>query len=341
MKNKSHFLRNIIFIILIAVFIWYIFSHHDEFNKFIDALKQGSWLWLIVAGITQALYFGVYTLMTKSAFKTVHLHRKFFELLPLVFGSLFVNVLAPTGGQSGTILFADDAVRRKESSPKAIIASVIATVVGYMAFSFILVFSLIYLKRVGLLNTYEIVGSIIFIFPTVIPGILIFTSYRYPKLTLRCTNFVYRLTKRFTKLIHRPSKISSDWPTKIANELAEAAHLVRKNKKRLLITWIIALVAHAVNIMALFVIFLAFDYRIHYGALIAGYAFGELARVISPQPEGIGVVEVVMVVIFTSFGVPPIQATAISIVFRGFNFWAPLGLGFILLKKTKSFSGKS
>ena len=341
MKPKSHLLRNLVFGILIIIFVWYIFSHHEEFSKFIEALRQGSWLWLVVAGITQALYYTVYTFMTKSAFKTVHLHRKFIELVPLVFGSLFVNVLAPTGGQSGTILYADDAARRKESSPKAIIASVITTIVGYMAFSSILVFSLVYLKRAGLLNNYEIIGSIIFIFPTIIPGILIFTSYRFPKFTLKVTNWVYRLVKSFTKLIHRPSKISPAWPTNIARELTEAAHLVRGNKKQLIITLFIALIAHAVSIVSLFVIFLAFDYKIHYGALIAGYAFGEVARVISPQPEGIGVVEVVMVVIFTSFGVPPIQATAISIVFRGLNFWAPLGLGFALLKTTKSFSGKS
>ncbi len=339
MKPKSHLIRNIVFAILVVVFIWYIFSHHDEFNKFVEAIRQGSWLWLVVAGLTQAIYFSVYAIMTKSAFKTVHLQRNFIEMLPLVFGSLFVNVLAPTGGQSGTILFADDAVRRKESSPKAIIASVIATVVGYMAFSFILVFSLIYLRRAGLLNTYEIIGSIIFIFPTVIPGFLIFTSYKYPKLTLKVTNLIFKLAKRVKKIIHRPNKLSPSWPQDIANELVEAAHLVRKNKKQLLITLGIALIAHAINIMSLFVIFLAFDYQIHYGALIAGYAFGEVARVISPQPEGIGVVEVVMAVIFTSFGVPPIQATAISIIFRGFNFWAPLGIGFVLLKRTKSFSG--
>jgi len=106
-------------------------------------------------------------------------------------------------------------------------------------------------------------------------------------------------------------------------------------------TLLIALIAHAINVLSIFVIFIAFDYNIHYGALIAGYAFGEVARIISPQPEGIGVVEIVMAIIFTSFGVPPIQAAAISIVFRGFNFWAPLGIGFLLLKRLKSFSNNS
>jgi phosphatidylglycerol lysyltransferase len=305
-----------------------------------NALSQGSWRWLLLALAIQAVYYCIITLMTRSAFRVVHLDRKFLETLPLVFGALFVNVLAPTGGQTGTILFADDAARRNESSPKAVIASVIATVVSYMAFSIILIFSLFYLKRANLLNNYEVVGSIIFIFPTVIPSVLIFSSHRYPKFTLRVLDWIYRWTVRLTKLFRRKIKPNKDWAQKIADELTEASTLVLRNRKKLLITFILALVAYAINIISLFVIFEAFELRIHYGALIAGFAFGEVARIVSPQPEGIGVVEVAMAVIFTSFGVPPIQATAIAIIFRGFNFWLPLGIGFFLLRRLKTFSPK-
>ena len=338
MKFKSHLIRNLIFLILIAIFIWYIFSHRGEFNKLVDALIQGSWRWLLLAGATQALYYCAYSFMTQSAFSIVHLKRKFKEILPLVFGSLFVNVLAPTGGMTGTILFADDAARRKESPSKAIIANFIATVSSYLAFSFILIFSIFYLRHAGLLNTYEIIGSIVFIFPTVYPIVLIITSFKKPDITLKLLSSLHRFIIRFSKLIRRPSKLNEDWPKRISEELVEAALLVSKNKKQIIKTLIIALIAHAINILSIFVIFIAFDYNIHYGALIAGYAFGEVARIISPQPEGIGVVEIVMAIIFTSLGVPPIQAAAISIVFRGFNFWAPLGIGFLLLKRLKSFS---
>jgi phosphatidylglycerol lysyltransferase len=338
MKFKTHLIRNLIFFILIAIFIWYIFSHRSEFNRLINALQQGSWRWLLLAGVTQGLYYCTYSFMTQSAFSVVHLKRKFKEILPLVFGALFVNVLAPTGGQSGTILFADDAARRKESSPKAIIANVIATSSSYLAFSLILIFSIFYLRHAGLLNTYEIIGSIVFIFPTVLPIVLIFTSFKNPNLTLKLLSSLYRFIIRFSKFIRHPSKLSEEWPKRISDELAEAALLVTKNKKQVIITLIIALIAHAISILSIYVIFIAFDYKIHYGALIAGYTFGEVARIISPQPEGIGVVEIVMTIIFTSFGVAPIQAAAISIVFRGFNFWVPLGIGFLLLKRLKSFS---
>src|SRR5680860_503341 len=172
MKFKSHLIRNLIFLILIALFIWYVFSHRGEFNKLVEALVQGSWRWLLLSGATQALYYCAYSYMTQFAFSIVHLKRNFKEILPLVLGSLFVNVMAPTGGMTGTILFADDAARRKESPSKAIIANFIATVSSYLAFSFILIFSIFYLRQAGLLNTYEIISSIVFIFPTAYPIVL-------------------------------------------------------------------------------------------------------------------------------------------------------------------------
>lgn len=338
MKHKKSYFRRILYIAVIAVFIWYIFSHHAEFNKFVNALSQGSWRWLLLALLIQVVYYCVIALMTKSAFRVVHLHRKFLDTLPLVFGALFVNVLAPTGGQTGTILYADDAVKRKESSPKAIIASVIATIISYMAFSIILIFSLIYLKQANLLNNYEVVGSIIFIFPTAIPGVLILTSHKYPKLTLRILNWAHGLSIKFNRLFRRKSKLTREWVQNVARELSEASTLVLKNRKMLFVTFVLAFIAYAINIASLMVIFEAFELKIHYGALIAGFAFGEVARIISPQPEGIGVVEVAMAVIFGSFGVPPIQATTIAIIFRGFNFWLPLGVGFVLLRRLKTFT---
>ena len=340
MKSKKYLTRNIIFIVIIAIFAWYVFNHHSELNKFLNALSQGSWRWLIVALLAQIGFYAAFTLLTQATFRAVHLERKFKDLVPLVLGSLFVNVLAPTGGQTGTILYADDAARRNESPPKAIIANVLTTIISYTAFSIILVFSLFYLKSLSLLNNYEVTGAIIFVFPIVIPVFFIFSSVKYPDLTVKILDWIRSITIKVTSLFKRPAKISKDWAKSVASELAEATTLAIQNRRRLVRSYFYAFLAHALNIVCLLIIFEAFEVNIHYGALIAGYAFGEVVRIISPQPEGVGVVEVVMAVIFSSFGVPLISATAIVIVFRGLNFWIPLGLGFISVRTLPSFRKK-
>jgi lysylphosphatidylglycerol synthetase-like protein (DUF2156 family) len=42
--------------------------------------------------------------------------------------------------------------------------------------------------------------------------------------------------------------------------------------------------------------------------------------------------------VYTSLKVPAETATAVSLVFRGLTFWLPLLLGFILLRRVKTFS---
>jgi phosphatidylglycerol lysyltransferase len=338
--EKDTMFRKILYLVFIGIFVWYVFTHLPELHKLLHAFAQGSWLLLVLAAVIQLVFFAIYTLMTKYAFRVVHLKRKFFELVPLVFGSIFVNVLAPTAGQSGTILYADDAARRKESSPKAVIGSVIATIASYIAFSFILGFSLVYLKSFNMLNDYEVIGAIIFVFPTFIPGILIFTAHRSPKTTVKILNVIYRIYRKVMKIFHKKPKLTKQWPEAVANEFYEAADSISENRLYLAQTLALAFVAHVVNIVSLVIIFEAFEIKIFYGALIAGYAVGEMVRIISPNPEGVGVTEAAMAVIFASFGVPLISATAISIIFRAYNFWIPLAIGFAMLHRLRSFSNE-
>jgi uncharacterized membrane protein YbhN (UPF0104 family) len=39
-----------------------------------------------------------------------------------------------------------------------------------------------------------------------------------------------------------------------------------------------------------------------------------------------------MTLVFSSFGINPLNATAISLVYRGLNFWIPFFIGFIILQ---------
>ena len=72
------------------------------------------------------------------------------------------------------------------------------------------------------------------------------------------------------------------------------------------------------------------------GPLTAGYAIGFVFWVVSPTPQGIGVVEGVMALVYTSLGVPAPAVLAV-LTFRGLTFWLPLLIGFFLLHRVRSF----
>jgi len=330
--------RKIILAIFLAIFVFYIFTHAKELNAVVDALSQGSWRWLLVATLAQVLYYFVFTKMTQRAFMVVDIKRELKDLYPLVLGALFVNVLAPTAGNSGTILFADDAAKRKESSTKAVVGYLVGNVSSYASFFVLLTFTVIFLQRSQLLNNYEVTAALLFILPTVIPPLLLFLANKKPRAVVRFLTWIRNIFNKITAFVHVKKQLVSEWPQLISDELRSASKIIGEHKKMLIETLSYALIAHIINVISLYVIFIAFDVKIHYGALIAGYVFAEIIRVISPQPEGVGAVEAVIVVIFTSFGVDLISATAIAIVFRGLNFWLPLGLGFFYLQRLKSFN---
>ena len=85
----------------------------------------------------------------------------------------------------------------------------------------------------------------------------------------------------------------------------------------------------------------AFGAHLHPGVLVAGYAVGILFWLVAITPSGIGVVEGVMALVFTTLGVPGEQSTVIALAFRGMTFWLPLVIGFVLLRRSRAFRAAS
>ena len=66
---------------------------------------------------------------------------------------------------------------------------------------------------------------------------------------------------------------------------------------------------------------------------IVSYSVGLLFMLLSITPSGIGVVEPVMALILTSFGVSWEIAGLTVLIFRAVTFWLPLPVGLVLTKK--------
>ena len=74
-----------------------------------------------------------------------------------------------------------------------------------------------------------------------------------------------------------------------------------------------------------------------YATLITAYAMTMLLVMISVVPQGIGLVEGVLTVLLTSFGVELETALAVMVVYRALSFGIPAVIGFFLLRQIKTF----
>lgn len=91
-----------------------------------------------------------------------------------------------------------------------------------------------------------------------------------------------------------------------------------------------------INLAGLFMFFLAYQQPVRLGTLIAGFGMGIIFFVITVVPQGVGDVEGIMSLVFTSLGISKTNAVVIVLSFRGVNFWIPLLIGLLFLRRVTS-----
>jgi glycosyltransferase 2 family protein len=329
--------RNWILWLLLVAFVWLLVTRHAEAETLLETLQRGRWGWVLVAAWMQMMYYLLFAASYWSAFNTVEVQSRLRDLVPITFAALFINVVAPTGGTGGAALFVDDIRRRGHSSSRAAAGTLFQLVAHFGSFSLILLVGLTYLFLENNLQIYEVLAAAILLgMVFVLSAILLLGLWR-PDWLRRLMFWLQNTANRITTRMHRVSLFDDAWAARHSQEFADAALAIGKNPARLVCTLGIALTAHIFNLLCLYVLFRAFGEEIEFGPLVAGYAVGLLFWIVSPTPQGIGIVEGIMALVFTSLRIRGEIATTVVLAFRGLAFWLPLGIGFLMLHRVQSF----
>ncbi|NJD59641.1 MAG: flippase-like domain-containing protein [Anaerolineae bacterium] len=332
--------RRWIFWLLVIIFLWVVISRFSDITKIAETLMQGQWQWVVAAILFMIVYFTTYTGIYHSAFQTVGIQSRLVELIPLTFISIFMNVAAPIGGASGMAVFVDDASRRGQSAAKATVGTLLVMVADFSAFLVVLVTGMIYLFTHHNLKYYEsLTAALLLLVIGGLTSFLLLGLWR-PLWLRRILSWAQRFANWMARIFNRPAFLEDSWVENNTAEFTEAAIAIAARPALLMQTIGIAFVAHLINLSMLYSLFLAFHQKVHFGMLVAGYAMAILFWIIAVTPQGIGVVEGMMTLVFASLGVPLANATIISLAFRGLTFWIPLAIGFILLRRLKYFGAK-
>lgn len=333
MKNWRWF-----FWLLIVVFVWLVVSRFTELEKLLKVLEEGRWQWVAAAGFLQILYYTAYSAIYRFAFDTVEVKSRLRDLIPVTFASVFMYVAAPLGGTSGSMLFVDDARRRGESPGRAAAGTLLVLVADYGAFFFILILGLVYLFLAHDLKSYEVAGAMALLL--IIGGMVAILA-----LGLRRPDLLHRLLEKIGGLLNsaalkvlKREAVSPEWAQKTTREFTGASLAISTRPERLFKTLLVALAAHGINLVSLWMVFLAFRQTASIGVLVAGYSMLILFWIVSITPQGVGIVEGLIPLVFTSLGIPANQAVVITLAFRGLTFWMPFLIGFVLLRRMRMFN---
>ncbi len=300
-------------------------------------LARGNWWWVLAATAVHVLYFVLYALLYRYSFAAAEVDSRLAELIPLLFASIFVNTVTVSAGAGAAALFIDDAVERGESGARASVAVVLVLTVDLLT---LVPFLLSGMEAISTHRTLRIpgavAGGIFLLYTTFLCVALVLAGWR-PRLLhwvlTRCEAGINRIGAHF----RRPALLPDGWGERTAWQAAEASLAIFSHPRRLLLALLTGLVLHVVNLAGLYLLFLAFQQPVDLGTLLAGFGLGVISLVITLVPQGVGAAEGIMALVFTALGIPGPQAVAISLAFRGLNFWLPLLLGFFCLRSTRFF----
>ena len=275
--------------------------------------------------------------MFQSALWTVEVSGTLREYIPVWFTSVFLNITAPSAGMTGAAVFIDDAARRGQSPGRAAAGTILVLVADYSAFSLVMIGGMVVLFTTRNLHAYEVgAAAILLVFIISLSSILLLGLWR-PATLGRLLAWAQRTLTGLAVRFHRRPFLPDNWAAHNALEFSQAAAAIKLHPSRLARTYALAMAAHVAELTTLFMLFHAFNARIHPGVLVASYSVGILFWLVAITPSGIGVVEGVMTLVLSSLGVSVERATLIALSFRGLTFWLPLTIGFFLLRRSRSF----
>jgi len=339
--NQTSNKRQWVWRFLFVAFIWLVVTQFAEIEKLVLTAMDGQVGWLALAIIFQFVYYSLYSNVFRLAMRMLGVNLPWRIMLPSTFASMFVNVVAPLGGASGVAIFMDQAIRRKQSPARTAAAAMLALISDFTAFSLILITGLTYLFYYKDLKVYEVIAAALLLLLTIGMTLILLLGLWQPDLLRRLLEWTHRFVQLLFGRFKRSSPLMPDWVEKTFDDFVGIGLAIRSKPKNLLKLFLVSFTAYTMDLISLWMIFLAFGQNVHFGVLVAGFSMGILFWVITITPQGIGLVEGMMALVYTSLGFPANVATVIALTFRGLTFWLPFFLGFIFLQVLPIFRGES
>ncbi len=327
------FLKRYWFLLLVlGILVWVIVRYQDQLIQLVETLLLAQVPWLLLALGLQVLYYGFLAATYQASFAVVGIESRLLELVPVTIASIFANMI-PSAGAGGLAVFVAYISRSGQSAARAFQGTILVQVADLGAFFPILAGGLTYLFLRHDLTVYEIVASILlFLFVAALVALLLLGLWR-PVLLLNVLKWFQTLFTRVASWFKRPWP--EDWAVRSSTGLVAASQAIAGRPVALLWPAGMGLAVHLVSLASLWSIFHAFQQPVSPGTLVAGYAMAVLFANIAIVPNGIGVVEGTMVLVFSSLDIPAAKATVVTLAFRGINFWLPLLAGFVLLRRLR------
>lgn len=332
--------RNILTVAAIIFFVYFISQHITDTERLIFLINEAKWWYVLMALGTQLLYYTLFVFLYKESLEIYEVKWSFKQIAPMVLISLAVGIVTPLGYWAGIGVLLYKA--QQEQIPRASVSTgvFLATLFDLLALFLLLSCSMLILMLRQDIYFYEVFGYIVFA-GLVLGALLSFIlGIMRPEILTKILTFFQKQLNLLSQLTRRKDALEKDWGEKRSKQIANLSTRLITQRQRLRKLVFYSFSMHLTNIITLFLLFLSFGEVIGGGALLSGYSIGRLFLIISPTPQGIGFVESIMPIVFTSQGIGAEVATLATLTFRGLTLWLPVLIGFTLIGHNRLYNSK-
>ena len=326
-------MAGVIIIIVLAV----VFFRGDELVDVVETMSHAAILPLVAAVATQLCKYFAQSFAYSFSFSAVEERMRARDTLPLVFGTFFMNTVAPSLNLAGMTLVVDDARQRGIAAGKASSAAILMQMSIEFGFVTIMLVGFGVLALTGNLDPlWLLLGFVVMIMIAGMGGILLM-GHKRPNILIKILTPIERLVNK-VRVAFKKQPLDP-WKEKASASFGEAAGLIAKNPGIAAKVFGCSIAASTCELACFCLVGLAFSVSLPQ-ALICGYVVATLFAMISITPQGVGVVEAAVLVLFASYGVNSAAGMAIALGYRSLVFWMPFLIGAVLINVTKSFRRK-
>lgn len=330
-------MKKALLLILGIVAVCFLIGNADYLANFVDTLRTGALVPLIVSIVLMLARHFVQAASYDAAFQAVGHGTGFWHNVVLIFSLVFINTFCLFSGATGVAFIIDDAHREGCDAGQSTGGAILSQI-GYFAAIFVI-------SAIGFF-TMMVAGTVNFLFVTgavVLAGTLIALSslfvigHKKPRVLFRFFVGLQNVLNRIVGIFRK--SLPEGWGRKTAHSFQNTAGILARNPQGTLVTVAYASFSAILNMLTLVAIGFAFGFE-EAAPLVAAFAVAAISVILSPTPQGIGVVEAAIAAILTAAGCSLATATAIALVYRGIMFWIPFCIGAVLLSQSGFFASK-
>jgi uncharacterized protein (TIRG00374 family) len=342
--SETHFLRRnwkLIFnIFTVGLLIASAVALRHQIFQTIDKLgKIHAWALLLIIPI-EAWNYDAYARMYRSFFRTIGNETTYRDMYKVTLELNLINHLFPSGGVSGFSYFSLRLKQLGISTGKATLVQTMRFVFLFLSFEVYLFIGLLFLALGGHVNNLTIlvssaVATVLFLSTAGLAYII--SSEK------RINGFFTSVTLLINWIIHivrpkHPETINIAKVQQTFTELHENYMILKSDYRQLKMPMIQALIANLTELLAVYVVYLAFGHWINPGALILAYAVANVAGLVSVLPGGIGIYEALMTAVLATVGVSPAISIPVTVMYRVVNIGVQVIPGYYFYHR--AFRGK-